>query len=306
MPAKAPTTEERATRGLVHAYLTKAYPRAAALLEAQALLNDFDAGADDMDVPAAKDVAKVFGNGANLRDVVAKRLAGKKKAASRVVSAKPSPKAPAAKPAKKPVAMDSDSDSDDLPAKKPVMAKKSPAAKPAAKKPVASDSDSDDVPVKPKVASRKASPKAAPTKPAAAATSRFMVHDDSDDDVAIPVKKRMSLPPVRPVAADADDSDSDMKVKSANAGGAGKRAPAERKAPGERFCRINVDAVAFQNEKLKDNTCRGDVSSFLQNQKMLAVRGKEFNKHKQKNKAKLYAAGVDQGVHSYKFDSDEE
>ena len=54
-----------------------------------------------------------------------------------------------------------------------------------------------------------------------------------------------------------------------------------------------------------DNSPGVEATSFLQNQKMMAVRGKDFNKHKQKNKAKLYAAGVDQGVRSYKFDDDE-
>ena len=34
----------------------------------------------------------------------------------------------------------------------------------------------------------------------------------------------------------------------------------------------------------------------------MRVRGKEFNKHKQKNKAKLYAAGVEMAIKSYKFD----
>jgi hypothetical protein len=55
-----------------------------------------------------------------------------------------------------------------------------------------------------------------------------------------------------------------------------------------------------------DNSPGSEATSFLQNRKMMAVKGKEFNKHKQKNKAKLYAAGVDASVRSFKFGEEEE
>jgi hypothetical protein len=72
--------------------------------------------------------------------------------------------------------------------------------------------------------------------------------------------------------------------------------------PYQRFQRIDATKVDFYHDRLKDNSPGQEATSFRQNQLMMAVRGKEFNKHKQKNKAKLYAAGVDQNVRSFKFD----
>lgn len=385
---RASNAEERALRGLVFAYLAQEYPRVAQLMEAQAVVHDFEAGideerdnADGTSVAAEKAIAQVFGKGAQLRDIVHRRAAGKKglkptpkptprhppakaaaaadsddedvatkplavKPAGRVVSpthapaaarrpipqdsdddeadrkkpatAKPasrkaSPKHAPAATSKKPIVEDSD-DEEAAPkaAAKPASRKASPKHAPAAAtKPVADDSDDEAAPKAAKPASRKASPKLAPAR-------KPVVNDSSDDDEApkAPARrvspKQAAKPALKP-AAD-DDSDDEAAPKPARRASP-KSAPANprqgddapragKKQPGERFCRIDVTAVQFTNDRLRDNRCRDDTASFLQNKKMLAVRGKEFNKHKQKNKAKLYAAGVDQGVHSYKFDEE--
>lgn len=73
-----------------------------------------------------------------------------------------------------------------------------------------------------------------------------------------------------------------------------------------RLSRVDVSTVSFHHERLMDNSPGSEATSFLQNRKMMAVKGKEFNKHKQKNKAKLYAAGVDASVRSFKFGEEEE
>jgi hypothetical protein len=352
------STEERALRGLVFGYLAKEYPRAAQLMEAQAILDDFEAGIDGADahrddgvaVHASVAIANVFGPNATLRAVVHRRVAGKKRP-----TPKASPRLAPAAPAKKPVVADSDSDneapaatqrptskkpspksspkhapaqarrpvpvdSDDDEAPAAAAKKPSPKAKPAAaKKPVVHDSDSDDEPAKkPVVNAKKASPKLAAAKP------KPMADSDDDEPPKKPASRKASpkaspkVAPAKPTKAPAMDSSDDEAVRPAakklspkaapaRAQGEERRgAPAGKKAPGERFCRINVEAVQFASDRLKDNRCRDDVSGFTQNQKMLQVRGKEFNKHKQKNKAKLYAAGVDQGVHSYKFSDAEE
>ena len=72
-----------------------------------------------------------------------------------------------------------------------------------------------------------------------------------------------------------------------------------------RMSRIDVNLVKFHNETLKDNTPGAEAMNLLQNQKMMKVKGKDFNKQKQKNKSKIYAAGVDTSIRSVKFnDSD--
>jgi hypothetical protein len=82
-------------------------------------------------------------------------------------------------------------------------------------------------------------------------------------------------------------------------------APPAAAAPRKHFSRIDVEKVQFVNDRLRDNRPGQEALSFKQNQEMMKVRGKEFSKHKQKNKSKLYAAGVDQDVRSFKFDEDE-
>lgn len=70
------------------------------------------------------------------------------------------------------------------------------------------------------------------------------------------------------------------------------------------FSRIDESKVTFVHDRLRDNRPGEEATSFRQNQEMMRVRGKEFSKHKQKNKNKLYAAGVVQDVRSFKFEDD--
>ena len=161
---------------------------------------------------------------------------------------------------------------------------------------------SDDEPVKP---TKKASPKAAPKK--------AVIPDDSSDDEPVKPTKKAS-PKAAPKKVVADDSSDDEPVKPQVTGA--KRARAETKeeeskekiawthVPGQRFQRIDPTKVKFIHETLKDNSAIDLAAQFRQNQEMMRVRGKEFNKHKQKNKAKLYAAGVEMSVKSYKFGDD--
>ncbi|KAG8342037.1 hypothetical protein TRVL_07136 [Trypanosoma vivax] len=72
-----------------------------------------------------------------------------------------------------------------------------------------------------------------------------------------------------------------------------------------RFQRIDPTKVVFLNNKLKNNTPSPEHLVVRQNPEMMVVRGKNFNKLKQKNKAKFYGAGVDTTVRAFQFeDSD--
>jgi hypothetical protein len=150
-------------------------------------------------------------------------------------------------------------------------------------------------PAAPPKASPKPSPKLAPKaspKLAATAGARRARDDSSSDSDAADAGRAAAAP-----ASTAAPSNTAAPAAAAAAPAKPKRAH----TPNERFCRIDIESVKFADERLKDNRPGEEATSFLQNQKMMAVRGKEFTKHKQKNKAKLYAAGVDQTVRSVKF-----
>jgi hypothetical protein len=177
--------------------------------------------------------------------------------------------------AKKAPLPDSSSD-DDEPVRKPASRKASPEI--AAKKaPIPDSSSDDDEPVR-KPASRKASPKIAAKK--------APIPDSSSDDGEVPVKKAVKA-----------------------------EAPATRRGPHNlnedgtyrRFQRIDPTKVVFYADALRDNRPGDEHLVLRQNQEMMRVKGKGFNKLKQKNKGKLYGAGVDLSVRAYQFpDSDEE
>ncbi|CCW71415.1 unnamed protein product [Phytomonas sp. Hart1] len=74
-----------------------------------------------------------------------------------------------------------------------------------------------------------------------------------------------------------------------------------------RFQRIDPTKVEFHAEVLRDNRPGSEHMVLKQNQEMMRVKGKNFNKLKQKNKGKFYGVGVDFSVRSYQFpDSDED
>ena len=160
-------------------------------------------------------------------------------------------------------------------------------------------------------------------EPVKAAAKKAVIPDDSSDDepVSKPVAKKTASPKVAPkkVAADPDDSSADdvfsnPKIPLPTGAIGFKREREDDKeaklawthVPGQRFQRIDPSKVKFTHDTLKDNSAIELAAQFRQNQEMMAVRGKEFNKHKQKNKGKLYAAGVEMSVRSYKFDDDSE
>lgn len=293
-----------ALRGLVAAYLQDECPKAARLLEAQGTLDDFAAGVE-LDA-WRKATADVFGKGVTLATVLRAR-AGKKSVKS---TPKPSPKLAAKKAPKadlKPMpAADSD---DDVPPRKPASKRPTPKPTPRAapKRPIVadSDSDSDAPPVRRKAASKRSTPKPSPRLAPTAAKAL------SDDDAPRKGASKKTSPKLGARKAPIDtDSDDDVprppkRQSPRTSAAAPRRDPKAANDPAKRFCRINVEKVQFIDDRLRDNTAGVDASAFLQNQKMMAVRGKEFNKHKQKNKAKLYAAGVNQAVQSYKFNDDE-
>ena len=180
-----------------------------------------------------------------------------------------------------------------MPVKKaptPAVKVATPAAKaatPAAKKSAAADSsDDDDVPVKKPTSSKIAS--------------------DSDDDNA-PLRS-VDRQPKRPRdnEGDEDEDDDDEKPKRTLRPSGGIAKPDASSSGAQqtfnRFQRIDPAKVDFYHDRLKDNRPGQEAIAFRQNQEMMKVRGKEFNKHKQKNKGKLYAAGVDQSCRSFKFD----
>jgi hypothetical protein len=173
-------------------------------------------------------------------------------------------------------ATDSSSD-DDEEAQPPRKAVKTSPKIAAKKAPLPDSSSDDDEPVR-KPASRKASPKIA--------AKRAPIPDSSSDDGEVPVKKAVKA-----------------------------EAPATRRGPHNlnedgtyrRFQRIDPTKVVFYADALRDNRPGDEHLVLRQNQEMMRVKGKGFNKLKQKNKGKLYGAGVDLSVRAYQFpDSDEE
>jgi len=197
-----------------------------------------------------------------------------------------------------------DDSSDDEPVKGPVkpVAKKTASPKAAAKKAVIPDDSSDDEPVKP-VAKKTASPKAAAKK--------VVADDSSDDEPVKPAAKKTASPKAAAKKVVADDSSSISLPTGAIGFKREREDDKEAKlawthVPGQRFQRIDPTKVKFTHDTLRDNSAIELAAQFRQNQEMMCVRGKEFNKHKQKNKGKLYAAGVEMSIRSYKFDDDSE
>jgi len=85
--------------------------------------------------------------------------------------------------------------------------------------------------------------------------------------------------------------------------------PQQSKKPAQpmkdRFCRVDVKSVKYVAEGLDDNRAFERDYTHIQNRKLVAVRGKDFTKEKQKNKNKIYQVGLEQGVRSIKYpDSD--
>jgi len=231
-------------------------------------------------------------------------------------------KSPAMKPKAAPqkVVADSDSSDDDVPVKPkaaaPAKKSKCPAMKPKAapKRVIDSDSSDDDVPVK----------KAAPAKKSKspAMKPKKVVDSDSSDDEA-PVKPKAAPAKKAPIADDSSDDDVPFKPKPVANGNNNNSAasPTSTNTAGSpnypelpanfkpRTSRVDTSLVSFHHDRLRDNTAGKEATDFLQNRKMLAVKGKDFQKHKQKNKSKLYAppSGVVTDVRSFKFaDSDDE
>ncbi|ORC86816.1 uncharacterized protein TM35_000251120 [Trypanosoma theileri] len=213
---------------------------------------------------------------------------------------------PAAKKAPLP---DSSSDDDDEPVKKPVAKKASPAMKPAAKKaPLPDSSDDDDEPVKKPVAKSKASPA---MKPAAKkAPLPDSSSDDDDEPVKKPVAKRTLLsersdeeePPKKNVRAENGSHEKKSLNNDSQEGYDHRNDNRNGNGGIRRFERIDPTKVVFVKEELKDNRPGSEHMVLRQNQEMMRVKGKNFNKLKQKNKAKFYAAGVDTTVRAFQFD----
>ncbi|RNF08200.1 hypothetical protein TraAM80_03056, partial [Trypanosoma rangeli] len=183
---------------------------------------------------------------------------------------------PAMKPAAKKAAIPDSSDDDDEPVRKPApKAKASPAMKPAAKKAAIPDSsDDDDEPVR---------------KPA-----QKRAYDSVSGDEDGPVKK--SSRTEKGVVVQQSKEWNDNKVvgdRSSN----GKGGSVLR-----RFQRIDPTKIVFLKDELRDNRPGDEHMELRQNQEMMRVKGKNFNKLKQKNKAKFYAAGVDTSVRAFQFD----
>ena len=284
---------------LIHDWLRKECPKAARAMELRAELDDSD---DDCMKSGAELInAKRCNNSATLQQMVARQfmgngaLSGIKKESN--TSSKKSTPLPT--PVQK---------------AKSVSKKSTPMPTPTQKA---------------KKTSKKSSPLSTPLqKPKPVVKKERVISDDSDDSDGDALKKPVVKISAKQVAtkkmADNSDSDDDLPkrppakiaVPIENAEEAPKNpkpkkiqkevnifSNAGKKEQGERFCRVDVNAVKFVDERLKDNTPGQEAMCFLQNQKMLAVRGKEFNKHKQKNKSKLYAppSGVDLSVRSYQF-----
>ncbi|KAH9584010.1 Srp40 [Trypanosoma melophagium] len=136
----------------------------------------------------------------------------------------------------------------------------------------------------------------------------------SDDDDDEPVKK-----PVAKRALDSERSDEEeplrknvraengvheqMSLNNGSQEGHGRRNDNRNGNAGlRRFERIDPTKVVFLKEELKDNRPGSEHMVLRQNQEMMRVKGKNFNKLKQKNKAKFYAAGVDTTVRAFQFD----
>lgn len=188
-----------------------------------------------------------------------------------------------------------DSD-DDEPVRKPASRKASP--KPSAKKaPIPDSSSDDDEPVR-KPAAKRASPKVSPKS----APKRAAMESDSDDDDA-PLKRPTA------VKAPAARASTDEPVAKAPRTEGARRTPHHLNEDGtfRRFQRIDPTKVTFHAEALRDNWPGDEHLVLRQNQEMMRVKGKGFNKLKQKNKGKFYGAGVDLSVRAFQFpDSDDE
>ncbi|RNE97701.1 uncharacterized protein Tco025E_09380, partial [Trypanosoma conorhini] len=201
------------------------------------------------------------------------------------------------------------SDDDDEPVRKPALkANALSAVKPAANKAaVLESSDDDDEPV------RKPAPKAnasSAVKPAANKAAVLESSDDDDEPVRKPGPKR---------ARESEPSDEEGLVKKSIRTEKGsvvrqskewnnKDVVGGRSSNGKggsvvrRFQRIDPTKVVFSQDELKDNRPGDEHMVLRQNQEMMRVKGKNFNKLKQKNKAKFYAAGVDTSVRAFQFD----
>lgn len=143
----------------------------------------------------------------------------------------------------------------------------------------------------------------APAKPTAAVPDS----DDDDDVPASTARKPFNPSPSAAAsgggasAADASASAPGRTIaQNAQPFSSGSGAPKEVK----HFSRIDISKVKFADPRLMDNSPGAEATAFRQNQEMMRVRGKEFSKHKQKNKSKLYAAGVVQDVRSFKLADD--
>ncbi|EPY35333.1 hypothetical protein AGDE_07451 [Angomonas deanei] len=144
------------------------------------------------------------------------------------------------------------------------------------------DSSSDDEPVRKPV--KKASPKSSPK----IAPKKAPIDDDSSSDDEKPVKKAAAPVSTAP------------KVKSG---------PSNLNPDGtyRRFQRIDPTKVVIKHEELKNNRPQEHHLALRQNREMMSVKGKNFNKLKQKNKGKFYGAPLDGTVRAFKIpDSDED
>lgn len=137
------------------------------------------------------------------------------------------------------------------------------------------------------------------------AAKKAPVPDSSDDDDDVAVAK---VAPAGKRAAEGSDSHESGAQHGAHASKPGG-GPANRNPDGtyKRFQRIDPTKVRFTSDALRDNRPGQEHLVLRQNQEMMRVKGKDFNKLKQKNKGKFYGAGVDLSVRSFQFpDSDDD
>lgn len=216
---------------------------------------------------------------------------------------------------KAPVPDSSDDDEEDRTAfPKPVLRKDSAKQLPKKAPAVLDSSDSEgEVPTR-RPATKSASPKASPKA----------VTDSSSDDDAPTAPRRPAAhhsknseanAPVAVKGATSHSSNGSSQSPSAHAAAQNGGEPSARKGPDnrnadgtyKRFQRIDPSKVKFTSDALRDNRPGQEHLVLRQNQEMMRVKGKDFNKLKQKNKGKFYGAGVDLTVRSYQFpDSDDD
>ncbi|CCW65254.1 unnamed protein product [Phytomonas sp. EM1] len=137
-------------------------------------------------------------------------------------------------------------------------------------------------------------------------SKRAPISDSSDEEALITTTTSKKVPKNGPV----EDTESAFNARRQEPNNNGARSgPSNRMGDGSyrRFQRIDPTKVEFYDDALRDNRPGSEHMVLRQNQEMMRVKGKNFNKLKQKNKGRFYGEGVDFSVRSYQFpDSDED